>query len=91
MRFELAAGLIGVLVVAGLFFAVVRLMLGGWSSCSGRVERLFGGKRQSRGGNRVRCPNEKCGTANRADARFCARCGQRIRGGRAVENCDVTA
>ena len=88
MQPEIVVGLIGVLLVAGVFFVACRLLLGGWSCCGGCVSRLFGG-RQAKGGS-VRCPNRQCRTMNRAGARFCARCGQRLGNSAAVEDCDVT-
>lgn len=78
---ELLAALIAVLIVAGIFFAVVRAMLT-------MMARLFrggpgsdGGVTRAAGPSGARpCPDPKCRTVNAAEAKYCARCGRDLTG-----------
>ncbi len=93
-------GLVLVLVLAGLFFAVLGLAwhVGRWLASS--VSRLISGSAElhgdappggseagmGRGGapSQGWCPNDKCRNHNLPGARFCARCGRPLAAGGAA-------
>ena len=78
---ELLTALIADLIVAAVFFAVVRAMLT-------MMTRLFrggpgsdGGVTRAAGPSGARpCPDPKCRTVNGAEAKYCARCGRDLTG-----------
>ncbi|MHC4064539.1 MAG: hypothetical protein ACYSUI_08565 [Planctomycetota bacterium] len=97
MHFELLAGLLAVVVVAGLFFVLAKSAVHLLVSLGRGMDRLLGGLRPGNGrrhwmraaGRTVGrdlaqaryCPQEKCRHSNVPVARFCARCGRPLAAG----------
>mgnify|MGYP005663207659 CR=1 FL=1 len=87
---EAALSLLVFLIIAGLvvavfvriFFSLVRSLFGSGDWEEGQCRRAghrHGRMREPYWMEAAICPNDKCRALNNPSARFCARCGQRLR------------
>lgn len=76
--FVLIVGALFVLGVVGLIVTAVALVVRCLRLLFRAVTGTNSGRRQLAGarGGRLICPEPRCGQANPADARYCARCGR---------------